>query len=1745
MLSFYLLFSIICLLAVLLFSSSQNNGKKIMLFSLTALLIVSVWVLARYIRSSDTEFYKNVETHAIEHLGYDFSNTHELNLMNADKPANALFDEEQGKFTIKVDSTNTQTPFELTYEDLGKPLFVSINDAGTNYKIANESLPVWNPQQNLDIPFSNNRKLSCSYYLNAKKEHFFIFKFNESIKDGEQVIDTIKRSKLTIGYPILDMVEASFDIELTESEIEALEETYIVRHTVYSNPSGKTPAPLHLYTGKLLEKVKNVTLNSQALQPLSKQQKITLKDKSYFYIGIGQNKSKKLQVNYQPNRSRLNHKSPVRYPLYFNDSIPTAELLISTSVDDIIKSSREYSGVINFEGRSTFNNRYHINASLKYAIEDGQTQLNAIKIDNNSGELKLEKIQENKPFVLKTNTKAVDYIVQVKNYNNNTLTNWYWVPFFILCIAALFFYFLIHKWRKSIGFSGKSDVSESKLLNALKIEYTIYWVITVFLTVRIYLLWRMYAFPPLEDITFFEFQELQNMASFTWSIIALIGFLVFRFAYFYIKTQEVRIPFAHLLEAFVDKINLKSLYIKIGILVGIWAAVIVFLLIAKFAISFVFILASILLPLFTFIYIDSKIPEDPNDSIWIMFAKRLINFGIYIFIYLFFDAGFSLIALAVGSFYFLIKNTYFLLKQKPRQRKKYAILSGFYLFVFFCVFFAHYIIPQIPGLKNASNGRIAARGEIIYTTPGEMLLNADFNSTKARRILWASESHWFANNHLYERVKNKAGYHFPNIRTQYNSRGVSLTVQTREFVVLRYLIFEHNIWLPILLIAHFLALLLVVGYYYYPKKHTDPIDYFKTLGAVSLFLILSIIMYLVCINSVVFIGQDFPFLTLTGKAAIVIPFVLIGYLIFHLNYKNIENVQQKAPANIRIPALALTIVLTFIIGGKVWSAMSAMSDPNMITHEATQPVERLKGFVDIMNSDFKTIQKEYKRSNRLRSLNYKHIPNILDRYLGDTEEARFKKIDTMVNDYVKQPRDANYLKSALKSFDMNEAKNLEHILHIRKKRYSDQFEFVVNSSYYRIKPIFESSKENPDWRGDLLAMETPNQYYLQPVQQKKRDSIFKRGQLINRRTKDYESIKLDRKLFGTAFAKSKLIKLYRVPSKWLFTDDDAIVAKISNEKKVKGITLSNRTRIYKKENTTSFSDFILNNGDIFKIEDYRPLRVSYNSESYLALNYNYNGKQRFFYPLGKGMIWAYNYSKLLEKNYEKTPPKEAKRATFDYQLQQDLYDLAINKEIHDDFFLTVMDGEGHVRAMFDYNRGKENYKINPNDHRKLSQIYEEIYFNTRQEDLTLGTRNIRKMNASGGFGSTIKPIVYSAITSQQQLDWDAIKLSNMYSKEIYSEPKKKSLKGEQVKYFGNKRLVAPWLEATGEFKGEIDNKTYILKSRNAYNGIMMLLGSYSNKRLKNYRNEILRPDSDTIEMRERFPRFLINKRHYVLSDDFYDKLPKDLNSTDYVLRSGLINNFSFDTSREKRNTRTDSSYVVFNSENKINTFYKTEELFGKAIRNSNFNYQWVFPEKQAFIKNSTNIAGEDLRNNIINPAKGGSPFELTQLGMLENVVRLYKLNSNVKASVQEQKDSTYTKVNFAVNDWTDVAYQDFVKKNIYETMHNVPKKGTAQGVFKYKNTFKVENTKTEEEVTFYIYAKTGTHNSKRNEVNDKSLVVIISDVDLTLPSYETEPKLYTMLLTINSVKNSKYQAKQRKLFDLIINSESFKLYYDL
>lgn len=1754
----YLILSLLIPIAILVLSKRVLKNY-IILFLTAILLLGSVYMLSNYIRSNDKSLYKNVETHAIEHLGYDFANDYEIALFDSENPANALFDEELGEFKIKVDTVSEKKVFHVQYKNLKRPLFISIDKKGNDYKIADDSLPVWKPNESLIFEFSKERKLSLHYIIDNNRKHNFIVELS---KNKKSVIDTIEFQRFNIGYPLLDLIEKSADIELNKSETESLEDTFLVRNKIYSDPKKNPLSTLHLFPSKLLDSTK-ILINNIAIEPVKEDKKIILNDRSYFYIGIGQGKTDKFQLNFQKERSLISYKSPIRYPLFFNDSINVSELLISTSVNDIIKSSREYDGVINFEGRNIFNNIYHINASIKYAVEDGQTALKAVKIDNNSGKLKLEDIENDKKFPLLTNTESVNFLVKIKNYNNNKLTKFYWIPFAIIFMAALLFFYLMHYYKDKLGFFGINESSKIKFSNAIRIEYSIYCFITVFLSVRIYMLWRMYAFPPLENITYLEFEKLQSQDSFIWTLIFLVAFIFFRFALFLIniKFQSKIIDFK---EWSLKKWNITTNYLtikfkflkKIGkhldhrfyrlilikeLLLWVFTCLTIFLSTG----TQLFIFFSLTIPLICFLYLDSKIEKKYLNSKKLYFFYKFINAIIYIALYIKFDAGFIVIASGITLFYFALKSSYYAFQNysKRRKYKKHLYSCSIYLFLFCTMFFAHLILPLLPVVKNIDDGRIAARGEIINSTPGEMLLNAKFNSDKATKILWASESFWFADNHLYERVKNKAGYSFPNIRTKYNSRGVSLTVQTREFSVLRYLIFEHSINLPLYLLAHFLALLFIIGYYYFPKKETEPSKYFRVLGAISFFLVLGFMMYLVCINSVTFIGQDFPFLTLTGKASILIPFIVIGYIFYNLSNSNLRDDQNKRfSLNISLPAIIICIVLSSIVIFKVSDMYTKIEDSNMITHEAKQPVEKLKNFVDLLNNSFHASQKLYKQKNGIKKLGYESIPKLLKEFLGAEEEDRSKKIDKIIDLYADNKTDANYLKSALKSFDLDKFKNLDHILHVRKKRYGDQFEFVVNKNYYSIKPIFESSKDNPKWEGDVLAMDTPNQYYIKTLKQYDSVSTFMKGQLIDRRAPNEKPIPLNDK----NLVDSQLIELYRVQSEWLFSNDDVIIMKVSNKENVKKITLSNRTRIYKEQYSNSFPDLLLNNGDIVKLEDHNAFKISYDNENYLALNYNYNGKKRFFYPLGKGMVWAYNYTKLLEQNYEKYDTKSQKRTTIDFQLQQKLYDLALKQELHNDLFLTVVDGDGHIRLMFDYNKNKQADKINPNDYRKLSKIYEEIYFNTRQEKYTLGSRNIRKMTYSGGFGSTIKPIIYGAVTSQHKMNWESIKVLNKNNSEIFT-----SILGtntRQVNYFGNQKLTTPWIEASYEFNArEINNQRYIINSLNMYNAIVMLLGSYDERILDNYTTEILRLDSENIKMNERFPRFSINDKKYVLSKGFYKNLPNDLNNDSYVLKTGLNANFNFNVSRKKRNIELDSSSVLFDNAYKMDPFYQSDTLFQKALKNSNFNYQWVFPEKQSFIKNSFEISGDDIMQNIINPAKGGSPFEVTQLGMLENLIRLYKLNSNFKATIEPQKDSLQIPVNFALdNNWTTASYSKFVKEYIYESMHMVASDGgTASSVFDKKNTFKRENTNTKQEQTFYIYAKTGTHNSNEEGTNDKSLIILISDIDLSLEVYNKEPKLYTILLTLNAIHDKQVSDHRKEIFKIITSSESFKLYYKL
>ena len=78
--------------------------------------------------------------------------------------------------------------------------------------------------------------------------------------------------------------------------------------------------------------------------------------------------TQKLKVIFNNDISSLKYKLTPKYPLLHNDSINSAELLISTSKDEIIKSALEYDGVISFEGRDKPNNIFHINDLHPYQL---------------------------------------------------------------------------------------------------------------------------------------------------------------------------------------------------------------------------------------------------------------------------------------------------------------------------------------------------------------------------------------------------------------------------------------------------------------------------------------------------------------------------------------------------------------------------------------------------------------------------------------------------------------------------------------------------------------------------------------------------------------------------------------------------------------------------------------------------------------------------------------------------------------------------------------------------------------------------------------------------------------------------------------------------------------------------------------------------------------------------------------------------------------------------------------------------------------------------------------------------------------------------------------------------------------------------------------------------------------------------------------------------------------------------------
>ena len=1872
-LSSYLFLGLILIVAFFILFNKYKYKEKVAKRSIEIILLFSLlfvglsyYTFRSLTHSSDLNMYKNTDLAHLELTGYRFKEL--VNLFNSNNAETALFDQEKGYLSvIKEDSAK----YALSYRHLSKPLYIQ-NNSGEYVLQTDGALPIDNTinikiRRSTDTVYNylqiryNDTIIKKDYSLvdiimqKAQEKLKVQFTIDYLDNNGNTIIENAKSELLTFRYglPLLEILAiCDKKIPLTEEQNELLNDTYIVRE-IYGNKTSQ----LYFLPGHNLSVAHSAGYGTSqnSLRSGDDLHTVSLPVNKEFFLGIGYNQTPKWKVKQgDDNWSVLEYKLKPKYPFFTNDTItsrPTvSKMYLSTDLNEIIRNSSYYDGVISF-GNLKENNINHIDASLRFANEDINTAYKFKLADNFQSPDSIPKnngyVSVNNPIELNTSgNHNLKYLVEISvPIMQHPINHYPWLMFGLIFLYLV----LLAIFKRREEYKGKNN-------EAIQISYfvesLVMWVLLAYLTVRLIVYWRLIAFPPLKDISYNEYIKIvdQNRLIFSeypkyYLLISGIALLFLRFLIFpKLKNTKPN-------SAKRNEFNWPGYFKDIGLYILFLGS---FLFGLEFVNHYVFI--KILLPFVFFFSVQRRFFLSGKTQL-----KYLLLPLAFFLVFLVFDKGFIPLLLVFLVLYY--SAIYFFYNPKDDNNNGYLVrylnISGYpvrYLeFFAVLIIFIFLLFPFKPIRSGAASflhrggaNRIAYRFKILDYDVGEILSETAYNSDNAEKVGWAASSFWFAKNYLYKQYYNNKIHKdtTKNVKkgnvevrklpaffdTFYPTRaGVSIINQTRDLVLVRYIIYEHGKWVPFLLIAYLILLLFVYYYYTYDADYSyldkdknvyaDKIRHKSYnlifVGIVLLLISINLIIYLVNMNQYPFLGQDFLFLTMTGSSALFSGFFIFMALVLLINENNFDVDTNRNAKFVQVvsnwisdkgkiykesfpisTSLVLSIVLgviLFVYPANLSKQMADLYSNDNGTHEnldyiVRKPIEALRNFTAVFNKPFTAYQRDLINGSVNKEEFYipkDYIEKVVAGVVKDTTYSdnvqNIKGNRIVVSDFtdVLKPfynnyfinkkanndsinysiNDSIYVKTAFEDFaKQKNMQTFKHVLFLRKNR-NGVYSLGVNRRYYTIAAIFDK-EEKENWSGNLLANTFVKDIVVQNLRNRQKFGFASSSSLpslpswaenidYSKSLKDYFDIY---KIDGAVFGKEKPV----------------LIAKINSN--IKGVLNLKLRTVNDGENngikeTENLEDIILKPGDVISVSAERvnrQMRIDLHKGEYLARKYHYNGDKRYFYPLGKDFVWAYAaVNHFINYGHDGLKSKKSDIETsIDYDLQQEiLRDITPRNNA----YVTVADARGRVWAMVDRNRDKMDYRIDPNNPVDFTKKTTKTFFGNapfKEEDV-FGTRNLRIYKY--GFGSTIKPIIYSAVTSQLPVHWEHIIVNNEKEQQSYEVGDNKYIKGH--KFFGGRELNSVWSEfyADDEFKRNhnMDNREYLVKSRNMYNAVIVALGTFPKSRFnRNDRYDITNvlinnaalnriPTQDNERNRYRFPRLRINGHYY-----YFDLVSRGYNNYQGILDDGLYENYNFVTSKDKVNDK--QQFEIKNYYQSFKNFNLDSDL--EKNKGIGIGYRLFYPERLRFIRYDDN----DFYSNVINPAKSGNPFELTQYGMVESILKLFTFNKDFKLGFIKDSlinSQVLTTTNWNKEEWQNNRFENFVQNNIFRymnqssgvfTINNIRLRGTSAGLLeKINNDNDIRVVRQNNRVhivynrqNYYVYAKTGTSNG-RNGKNDKSQFFIISNKDLTVRNAYTEsdkPKIVAIHIFLAQSDDEGTDIK-KSVITSVIKSQSMKEYF--
>ena len=1743
-LSFLYLLAITLIIVAAIYSRKKNAAKQgqypkpfIWTFSLISLACMGyLWINIHAPLSLKT--FSNLDHHFIQHDGFITDNTIELGVSDTTRYPGAIynrfaFSAKEGRIVVK--STYSEEPFYIQSDG--------------RYQIASVNFPA--TDQRLTIQNSKN-----DFRIECSGDDEFI------LQAGEKIIN--KKQKIRKGISAYNLFKEEEEFVRdgffhNADLINCLSEIYLLRDDISSREYGQLK---FFISGKLFKSAANVRYNEKIITPDQLQFEANLTDHSKLAWGLGflSNNRNQYQVKKLGGDSIfLKNRYPVSYPLTEEDrddwSLHVVHKFLIADPDGLHQMPAPIREGFLFAGRlddPSFNFE-PVLLNYRRGAKNEDLSMQAIRLRNS-----IPVAAKSERLILPARSGNHSWAFSIRNtfdwqFAGLTLKPSTWQG---LIFGSLFFFFLLILLTAVTGHRlGQNRVWQ--LLSCL---------VMLMLTTRFFLYWRYKSFPPFEGMDLPSQQQLQSLSNFSVIIIAAIG-LAIGFSFSFLRKSLA--SFARFIVNLInrDRFNtrlanqpgfvpgLKSrlselfagrkgkifyfaswvILLVVGALIaalnqydsGVCRRLAIIYVITWFLYLFIAYRHSPLVQpaerawwrirttKFSHYVVSNPVKIILSVSLLAFFAFIDIGFAIVFLNFLFFNEAFlcinySLGGLSAGSkknagwfgmlgFVYLVLflcNLFFapsvfrflmnmsapwytvgyaifslmiawlVLRLMPDYRRTRRVVTGFAIAI---VLFAgaSLFFPKEKILEKAATTRY--RIDVLTTPVEDAILNAYAGGETHNPVIRAAQNQWFINTFIDEENNpfvSSAGFRLLQHAPQ--SKGARYNAQATDLVASRFLVAEHGKW-AVLLFTLLILLpgIMLASYYKLYPDFTNRVNNgypYVTIGfsVLNYILITTLLVILAATGRYIFFGQDLPFASILSKQSILFPAILLLALVAlfkKLPAEQYENRRKWLPGVFVLLFMALLLVLfrpaynrnrEFDAGGLA----ATLQDWIDI---------RVQPLLDHIDSSSASKRLSIAEKDRL-------FTDTLRRMIETgTWQGEHRFFTTQLS---------NYARSGLSSH-----LDQRRILYL--DLYSGRPKLAVNENYFRVDPPPHLRQL---WKGNVYG---DTSVYNITVWQPGENGVW------TQRVRSEE------------FAANPVLVKNQLE---LLLEND-------QEDQSQAIRLTNRGEqplsvIHHRQVTSLSSNESLVLSAISRVQITGPQGLvwllSVEPDAFMK-NYYVNGNRLYHYPMKEDFTWAKNFAEAIAPDFiASDKPDQHTFLSLDFELMDSLSAMIKEMMLHDpsykagaEYGICIADAEGRVLAMADHI--KDFYRPDPNDRAAFNRVVQGEEGMVSQALLRKQIGNINLLRMNPGPGSTFKPIVFSAIASQLDWNWDGFAAEGFDGKQ---------------KFFGGEKVPEYDFEKNN---GRINSVSDYLKySDNYYHANVLLLGSYPRQRSSkilsgHFMNR--RPGSGV-----QWPSFTYTGKQYWLNGfenwPGFEKGRANFGTDSSFTSIGLLNNFDI-------YNRTPESVV--------HGFASTGDsiLFRNAWRRSGF----ILPEYSLFDQWGALVDHRipyDLftfcfRGHV----KGSSQVMVSPLSMVESFGRLASQNRNYRLQFSADGKAAEFKA-FDVDPGIPYnQYLGIIREKVFAGMREALFRGTAARL----------GAMLKNGSPYYYFAKTGTTGDDALDTKSKLLALIISLEDLSHPDHSfRNNKFVTVYFTSQNGPAKQNEEFQARVIKRLQEMEVFKNY---